>query len=327
MAGKGGTGKTTISINLALALRDLHIKVGIADLDLTTPNVIKALGLRDASVGINVGDTKWIPANELGLKILSTASIIEDDKPFLWDGKRRKGVISEVIESTEWGDTEILILDLPPGTTEETTGMLALRPDGVVMVTNPHPLAQFDYAKMVDLLNLYKIPILKRIINMAYFKPKCPHVKCTAKSHRYDIFGDSDQFKDSYKIPLDQEIAKTNRVNLDDLAKELIEKLREIKIKEIKKSEAKEEVMTTQLDAAKAELDKTNKKVEELKEKLKKENEKEENEKEEPPATTGVLMDRGLASKIGTEKDDKKDEVKDDKKDEVKEPEKKDKKK
>lgn len=226
IAGKGGTGKTTVACNLALALRDLHKNVGLVDLDLTAPNILRALGTNKA-MKVNVAGVKWIPIEDSGLKIVSMASIIENGKAFLWAGDKRKDIVKEFAESTDWSDVDILVLDLPPGTDESTTGMIEhFKPDGAVIVTNPHPLAYEDYLRVVDLLELYRVPILKVVVNMAYFKPRCPHKGCKYKYHRYEIFGDGKtNFKKAYEIPLDPEIAKTNRVDLSDLAKEILSRL------------------------------------------------------------------------------------------------------
>jgi ATP-binding protein involved in chromosome partitioning len=237
LSGKGGVGKTTITVNLAYAFRDLGKKVGIVDLDLTGPNVVRALNIDSLTVSIDAAEVKYIPIEHDGMKVISMASVIPEDQPLLLKGAdsdsltyTREAIIREFATRVNWGNIDILVMDCPPGTVDEvTSGLRYFKPDGAVVVTTPHSMAYVDYVRVVKMLKDYDIPILKTVVNMAYFDAECPHLTCKEKYHRYKIFYDKDiKYENAYELPIKQEIASTHRVDLKELATIILSGIKEV---------------------------------------------------------------------------------------------------
>jgi ATP-binding protein involved in chromosome partitioning len=175
LSGKGGVGKTTVAINLATALAWKGNVVGILDADITGPNVPKMLGLEGTRM---IGGDKGLEPVVGPLNILSVSMeflLQSADTPVIWRGPLKMRVISEFLSKVNWGNLEYLIIDLPPGTGDESLSIMQLLTDldGVIIVTTPQEVALLDSRKAATMARTMNVPILGLIENMSGFH--CPH--------------------------------------------------------------------------------------------------------------------------------------------------------
>ena len=175
LSGKGGVGKTTVSVNMALALADKGHKVGLLDTDLHGPNIPKMLGIEDAQlVGRDDGIEPYQAAQNLWVVSLSMAGH-GPDSPVIWRGPLKIGVIKQFLADVHWGELDYLIIDTPPGTGDEPLTVLQLLPelDGSVVVTTPQKVAILDSRKSINFSKQLNIPVLGVVENMSGLI--CPH--------------------------------------------------------------------------------------------------------------------------------------------------------
>jgi Mrp family chromosome partitioning ATPase len=169
LSGKGGVGKSTVSTGLALALAAKGKKVGILDIDITGPNIPKMLGLE--GIDLHVEDNQIHPAiGPLGLKVMSMGFLLDDpDKPVIWRGPIKLGAIQQFIGDVAWGKLDALIIDFPPGTSDEPLTVAQSLPniDGMVIVTTPQDVALLDSRKSINFSKTVKIPVLGVVENMS----------------------------------------------------------------------------------------------------------------------------------------------------------------
>ncbi len=178
ISGKGGVGKTTVSVNLAMSLASIGLKVGILDVDITGPNVGKMLGIRpDTRPRVDAEKKVFFPVDgPLNIKVMSMAFLTQSqDDPVIWRGPMKMSAVRQFLGDAEWGELDFLICDLPPGTSDETLDILQLIPDeNVVVVTTPQEVALMDARKTINMAQLMKRNVLGIVENMAGFKcPKC----------------------------------------------------------------------------------------------------------------------------------------------------------
>jgi Mrp family chromosome partitioning ATPase len=169
LSGKGGVGKSTVATGLALSLARLGKKVGIMDIDITGPNVPKMLGLEGTELHVENG--RIHPAiGAHGIKVISMAFLIEDpDKPVIWRGPIKLGAINQFIGDVEWGELDALIIDFPPGTSDEPLTVSQSLPtiDGAVIVTTPQEVALLDSRKSINFAKTISIPVIGVVENMS----------------------------------------------------------------------------------------------------------------------------------------------------------------
>jgi Mrp family chromosome partitioning ATPase len=175
LSGKGGVGKTTVAINLATSLAWKGQTVGILDADIHGPDVPKMLGLEGARM---VGGDKGLEPviGPLNILTVSMEFLLQSaDTPVIWRGPLKMRVISEFLSKVNWGTLDYLIIDLPPGTGDESLSIMQLLPDldGVIIVTTPQEVALLDSRKAASMVRQMNIPILGLIENMSGFH--CPH--------------------------------------------------------------------------------------------------------------------------------------------------------
>jgi ATP-binding protein involved in chromosome partitioning len=207
-SGKGGVGKTTLSVNLALALVRLGYKVGLLDADIYGPNVPLMLG--DAGAPELTPDNRIVPAERFGLKVISVGYLNPGDKPLVWRGPMLHGVIKQFLGQVAWGELDYLIIDLPPGTGDVVISLTQSVPlTGAVVVTTPSGVALQDARKAVEMFNQVRVEILGIAENMSYFV--CPHC-----NHEIDVFstGGGERTAKEFNVPF------LGRIELDPTIRE-----------------------------------------------------------------------------------------------------------
>ncbi|MGI9104028.1 MAG: Mrp/NBP35 family ATP-binding protein [Terriglobales bacterium] len=171
-SGKGGVGKTTLSVNLALALAKLGHKVGLLDADVYGPNVPLMLG--SSSTPRIVGDNRIEPLERYGVKVISVGFLNPGDKPLIWRGPMLHQMIREFIQRVEWGKLDYLVVDLPPGTGDVAISLIQTVPlTGSIVVSTPSDVSLQDARKAIEMFRQVKVDIVGLVENMSHFV--CPH--------------------------------------------------------------------------------------------------------------------------------------------------------
>jgi ATP-binding protein involved in chromosome partitioning len=180
-SGKGGVGKSTTAVNLALGLRDLGLKVGILDADIYGPSLPKLLAIREKPQ--TVGGTRLKPITRYGLTVMSIGFLIEEETPMIWRGPMVMSAITQMLREVEWGTLDVMVVDMPPGTGDAQLTMAQQVPlKGAVIVSTPQDLALIDARRGIAMFKRVNVPVLGIVENMSYFL--CP--ECGTRS---EIFG------------------------------------------------------------------------------------------------------------------------------------------
>jgi ATP-binding protein involved in chromosome partitioning len=180
-SGKGGVGKSTTAVNLALGLRDLGMKVGVLDADIYGPSMPKLLAIREKPQ--TIGGTRLKPIERHGLTVMSIGFLIEEDTPMIWRGPMVMSALTQMLREVEWGTLDVMVVDMPPGTGDAQLTMAQQVPlKGAVIVSTPQDLALIDARRGIAMFRRVNVPVLGIIENMSTFI--CPN--CGTRS---DIFG------------------------------------------------------------------------------------------------------------------------------------------
>ncbi|MBD2042056.1 Mrp/NBP35 family ATP-binding protein [Microcoleus sp. FACHB-672] len=196
-SGKGGVGKSTVAVNVAVALAQAGAKVGLIDADIYGPNAPTMLGLADAKVTVrNDGKGEILePAFNYGVKLVSMGFLIDKDQPVIWRGPMLNGIIRQFLYQVQWGELDYLIVDMPPGTGDaQLTLTQAVPMAGVVIVTTPQNVALLDSRKGLKMFQQMGVPVLGIVENMSYFIPP------DMPDRQYDIFGSGGGEKTSQEL-------------------------------------------------------------------------------------------------------------------------------
>jgi ATP-binding protein involved in chromosome partitioning len=180
-SGKGGVGKSTVAVNLALGLRDLGLKVGILDADIYGPSLPKLLAIREKPQ--TIGGTRLKPIVRHGMPVMSIGFLVEEETPMIWRGPMVMSALTQMLREVEWGTLDVMVVDMPPGTGDAQLTMAQQVPlKGAVIVSTPQDLALIDARRGIAMFRRVNVPVLGIVENMSTFV--CPH--CGTRS---DIFG------------------------------------------------------------------------------------------------------------------------------------------
>jgi ATP-binding protein involved in chromosome partitioning len=207
-SGKGGVGKTTLSVNLAVALAKMGHKVGLMDADVYGPNVPLMLGV--SAQPRMAAENRIEPIEAHGLKVISVGFLNPGDKPVIWRGPMLHQIIRQFLSQVEWGKLDYLIVDMPPGTGDVALSLVQSVPlTGAVVVSTPSDVSLQDARKAIEMFRQMKVDVVGVVENMSYFV--CPHC-----NHEVDIFsrGGAEKMAQQFDVPflgsieLDPELRK-----------------------------------------------------------------------------------------------------------------------
>jgi ATP-binding protein involved in chromosome partitioning len=209
-SGKGGVGKSTVAANLALGLRANGLRVGVLDADIYGPSMPRMLGISGRPRSRD-GKT-LIPMENYGLKCMSMGFLVPEDTPMIWRGPMVMSALQQMLREVEWGELDIMVVDMPPGTGDAQLTMAQQVPlAGAVIVSTPQDIALLDARKGLNMFTKVEVPVLGIVENMSYFL--CPH--CGGRSEIFSHGGarqEAERLGTEFlgEVPLDIRIRETS---------------------------------------------------------------------------------------------------------------------
>ncbi|RTE66289.1 iron-sulfur cluster carrier protein ApbC [Amphritea opalescens] len=197
-SGKGGVGKSTTTVNLALAMAAEGYRVGVLDADIYGPSMGTMLGVAPGTQPEPVGENGMKPLMAHGLEVMSIAFLIDETQPMVWRGPMASGALQQLLTQTQWGDLDYLFVDMPPGTGDiQLTLSQKVPVSGAVIVTTPQDIALLDARKGIEMFRKVEIPVLGIVENMSV------HI-CSQCGHAEAIFGSGggENLAQTYGAPL-----------------------------------------------------------------------------------------------------------------------------
>lgn len=207
-SGKGGVGKSTTAINLALGLQSLGLKVAVLDADVYGPSMPKLFGLTGKPEASDAEGKRMKPMSRYGIEVASIGFLVEEDTPMIWRGPMVMSALTQLLREVSWGETDVMVVDMPPGTGDAQLTLAQQTPlSGAVIVSTPQDLALIDARKGLNMFRKVNVPVIGIVENMSYFI-------CTKCNERHEIFGHGGARDEAAKlgvpflgeVPLDTEV-------------------------------------------------------------------------------------------------------------------------
>jgi ATP-binding protein involved in chromosome partitioning len=207
-SGKGGVGKSTTAVNLALALHSLGLKVAVLDADVYGPSMPRLFGLTGKPEASGAQGKKMKPMTRYGVELMSIGFLVPEDTAMIWRGPMVMSALTQLLRETEWGEADVMVIDMPPGTGDVQLSLAQQTPlSGAVIVSTPQDLALIDARKGLNMFRKVNVPVIGIVENMSYFT-------CTKCGERHEIFGHGGAREEAQRIgvpflgeiPLDKEV-------------------------------------------------------------------------------------------------------------------------